>query len=272
MKNNLFPKRCILRLSRNISNASFQDGQILLGPDFDGRVYFQENGLEFQADVLCGQKTGFYFDQRNNRFQIKKMSENKSVLNVFSYSGGFSVYAFSGGCRYVYEIEANPAALEAARDNVYLNFPKLRGQSNRFRQFQKDAFDQLSEFAQIKQSFELVILDPPAFAMRKNQKSKALKAYCKLAEAGARVTKTGGTLFVASCSNPIKNKDFYRSVNRGIERSGRRGREILKTGQPEDHPVRFKEGQYLKAGFWEILPPRDGTKPEIKRGKSKIGR
>ena len=255
MKNDFPVRRCVLRLSRKIKNPLFQDGQILLGSPFDGKVRFRENGLEFQADVLRGQKTGFYFDQRNNRAQIKTMSKNKKVLNVFSYSGGFSVYAFSGGCRSVCEIDSNSNALNAARKNIHINFPNLLKFRNRFRQVRGDGMDQLVETARTGKSFDLVILDPPAFARKKDQVPQALQAYSRLAEVAAQVTQSGGILFAASCSNPIKNKDFFDSVQRGIGRSGKQEKAILKTGQPDDHPARFEEGSYLKAGYWQINSP-----------------
>ena len=112
--------------------------------------------------------------------------------------------------------------------------------------------DQLVKKARAGQTFDLVILDPPAFARKKDQIPKALKAYSRLAEAATQVTHPGGILFAASCSNPIKNEDFFHSVQQGIRCSGKQGKVILKTGQPEDHPARFDEGLYLKAGYWQI--------------------
>jgi len=247
-------KRCVLRLGRKVDVSWFPgDGEILSGPALRSSVRFQENGLWFEADVVRGQKTGFYFDQRENRCRVRELAGGKSVLNVFSYTGGFSVYGFAGGCRSVLEIELNRHALQAARNNWALNFSETAGGDKRFRQIQGDAFRELGRLDRQGQSFDLVILDPPAFARGKKQVSDALQAYVRLAEAGARRTAPGGTLFAASCSAPVEEREFFLAVDRGIEAAGRRGEEMLRTRHAVDHPAAFKEAAYLKGVFHRML-------------------
>ncbi|MFQ5671926.1 MAG: class I SAM-dependent rRNA methyltransferase [Nitrospinales bacterium] len=247
-------KRCVLRLSRKVEASRFPgDGEILSGPPLQSAVRFQESGLWFEADVVRGQKTGFYFDQRENRRHVRELAQGKSVLNVFSYTGGFSVYAFAGGCRSVLEIELNRHALQAARNNWALNFPETAGGKKSFRQIQGDVFRELDRLNREGQRFDLVILDPPAFARGKKQVPDALTAYTRLAEAGARRTAPGGILFTASCSAPVEAREFFLAVDRGIEAAGRLREEMMRTRHAVDHPAVFKEANYLKGVFHRIL-------------------
>lgn len=253
----LYAERCVLRLSRNAQDCprdgdDFKDGQILFGPPLDAPVRFQENGLGFEADVFKGQKTGFYFDQRENRRLARDMAKDKTVLNVFSYSGGFSVYAFAGGCRSVHEIDLNPHAMLAAKTNVALNFPERAANAGEYRQTLGDAFEELERLRGRKRTFDMAILDPPAFARNKKQVEDALRAYVRLVEVGARLTNNGGILFAASCSAPVSADDFYKAVAEGIRLAGRDCDELMKTGHAADHPVTFSEGNYLKAVFYRI--------------------
>ncbi|MEC7641823.1 MAG: class I SAM-dependent rRNA methyltransferase [Nitrospinota bacterium] len=246
-------KRCVLRLSRKVDDPALpSDGHILSGEPLKSPVRFQENGIWFEADVINGQKTGFYFDQRENRFYVKEMVRGKSVLNVFSYTGGFSVYAFAGKCSSVLEIEVNRHALRTARTNLALNFPGKTREEKSFQQIQGDALQELARLNQQKKTFDLVILDPPPFARNKKQRPDALKAYAYLAEAGSRQVKPGGILFAASCSAPVGDHDFYHAIDQGIKAAGRCHKELLKTGHALDHPITFKEGSYLKGTFRQL--------------------
>jgi len=175
------------------------------------------------------------------------------VLNVFSYTGGFSVYAFAGGCRSVLEIELNRHALQAARNNWAINFPETVGEKKRFCQIEGDAFRELDRLHREGQKFDLVILDPPAFARNKKQVPDALRAYARLAEAGARQTVSGGILFAASCSAPVAAREFFLAVDRGIEAAGRPHEVMMQTGHAADHPATFKEAAYLKGVFHRIV-------------------
>ena len=231
----------------------WNDGCVLFGDMVELPVRFKENKINFEVDVFLGQKTGFFLDQRDNRQHIRLLSKGKSVLNVFSYTGAFSVYAFVGGARSVLEIDSNSFALTAAKKNLRLNFPEKKFTSKEFRQIKADAFDGLSELDLRRQKFDVVILDPPAFARRKKQTKIALNAYIKLVEAGARVITGGGILFAASCSAQVKSQDFYKAVFLGIQSSGRKFEEIRRTGHGKDHPVVFSQGEYLKGVFCRII-------------------
>jgi 23S rRNA (cytosine1962-C5)-methyltransferase len=248
-------KRVLLQLSRHVQRVSeggYQDNQMLSGPDLRGPVRFRENGLSFEADLLHGQKTGFFLDQRENRQKVREWAQGKSVLNVFSYTGAFSVYALAGGARSVLEIDVNAQALASALKNWELNFGSDGNQKDRLRQIKGDAFEQLASLNRQGEQFDLVILDPPAFASRKQNKKNALQAYLRLAKAGAQCTREGGLLLAASCSSQVRADEFYRSVDLGIRGTGRSFQKVLKTGHPLDHPVTFKEGAYLKAIYCQF--------------------
>ncbi|MEE9259037.1 MAG: class I SAM-dependent rRNA methyltransferase [Nitrospinaceae bacterium] len=251
-------QRCVLRLSRNVQKTAegrtqVRDGQVLAGSAVSEPVRFRENGLHFEADVLRGHKTGFFLDQRENRQHIRGFSRGKRVLNVFSYSGAFSVYAFAGGCRSVMELESSQFAQNASRKSLKSNFPEKFFSPPDFIQIQGDAFQHLAELEANGELFDLVILDPPAFAARKNQKSAALKAYSRLVHAGAVLTSPGGMLFAASCSAHVSATDFYDSVFRGLTTAEKQGEEIMRTGHAQDHPVTFELGAYLKGIFCRII-------------------
>jgi 23S rRNA (cytosine1962-C5)-methyltransferase len=248
-------RRVLLQLSRHVQRVSeggYRDNQMLSGSELTGPVRFRENGLLFEADLLHGQKTGFFLDQRENRQKVREWAEGRSVLNVFSYTGAFSVYALAGGARSVLEIDVNAQAQAAALRNWELNFGSDGNQKNRIRQIRGDAFEQLASLNREDKQFDLVILDPPAFASRKQNKQNALQAYLRLAKAGAQCTREGGILLAASCSSQVRADEFYRAVDLGIRATGRSYEKMLKTGHPLDHPVTFKEGAYLKAIYCQF--------------------
>ena len=248
-------KQVVLRLAQNISksqdtNATYHDGQVLYGSENSSWVEFKENGLKFLADVVEGQKTGFFLDQRDNRLKIRGMVKGRSVLNVFSYTGGFSVYAMAGGCKSVVEVDSNPYALKTSLRNLKLNFPDKSFPSPNFMQEEGDAFQILAKMKAEKRSFDLVILDPPAFARNKKQKSQALDAYIRLAKAGAQVT--SGILFAASCTRHVQANEFYDAVCLGIRSAGIKYEGIAKTGHAQDHPATFPEAFYLKSAYFNV--------------------
>jgi len=247
--------RVLLQLSRHVQRVSeggYRNNQVLFGPGLEGPVRFRENGLSFEADLLHGQKTGFFLDQRENRQKVREWAEGRSVLNVFSYTGAFSIYALAGGARSVLEIDINAQAQTAALKNWQLNFGSDGNQKDRLRQIKGDAFEQLASLNRQGEQFDLVVLDPPAFASRKQNKQNALQAYLRLAKAGAQCTREGGLLLAASCSSQVRADEFYRAVDLGIRATGRSYQKILKTGHPLDHPVTFKEGAYLKAIYCQF--------------------
>jgi len=247
--------RVLLQLSRHVQRVSeggYRNNQVLFGPGLEGPVRFRENGLSFEADLLHGQKTGFFLDQRENRQKVREWAEGRSVLNVFSYTGAFSIYALAGGARSVLEIDINAQAQTAALKNWQLNFGSDGNQKDWLRQIKGDAFEQLASLNRQGEQFDLVVLDPPAFASRKHNKQNALQAYLRLAKAGAQCTREGGLLLAASCSSQVRADEFYRAVDLGIRATGRSYQKILKTGHPLDHPVTFKEGAYLKAIYCQF--------------------
>jgi 23S rRNA (cytosine1962-C5)-methyltransferase len=241
--------RLVLRHSRGLVETSDPvddgDGRVIHGPLLDGPVTFVENGLRFRADLLRGHKTGHFLDQRDNRQLIRELSDGKRVLDVFACTGGFSVHAAAGGAAQVTSVDVSGPALDLARANVDLNRTAIPATVHRT--VIGDAFDVLERFIEQGRRFDLVILDPPAFAQRKNQIDGAVRAYRRLARLGAGVTETGGQLFQASCSSRVSEEELAEAVRAGIERSGRRGRELRRTGQPLDHPIGFVQGAYLKA-------------------------
>jgi 23S rRNA (cytosine1962-C5)-methyltransferase len=248
-------EQVVLRLAQNISNskdsnAVYNDGQILFGSENSSWVEFKENGLKFLADVVEGQKTGFFLDQRDNRLKIRGMVKGQSVLNVFSYSGGFSVYAVAGGCKSLVELDSNHFALKTSLRNLKLNFPDKSFPSPSFIQEEGDAFQILAKMKSEKRSFDLVILDPPAFARNKNQKPQALEAYIRLAKAGAQVASK--ILFVASCTRHVQANEFYDAVCLGIRSAGMKYEGIAKTGHAQDHPATFSEAIYLKSAYFNL--------------------
>lgn len=248
-------RRCVLRLSREVAKSVAgvrRDGEILFGAPLSHPARFRENHLLFEADVFAGHKTGFFFDQRDNRRHILELSKTRTVLNVFSYTGAFSLYAFAGGCRSVWEIDSSGHALQASLKNLRLNFPDKRFEPPTLKQSQGEAFQVLKELHEQEESFDLVLLDPPAFAGKKKQKTRALKAYTGLAAAGARLVRDGGVLFAASCSAHVAEEEFFRSVAAGIKTTGKNCEEILRTDHACDHPVTFAEGQYLKAVYLQF--------------------
>ena len=248
-------ERAVLTFSRHAQRTlpdPESKSRILFGPELTGPIRFQENGLWFEADVLKGQKTGFFLDQRENRERVREMAKDQSVLNVFSYTGAFSVYAFAGGCRSVLEIDINAHAQAAAQKNLKLNFTGEDYSPPRFQQILGDAFEQLSRLDKERKTFDLVVLDPPSFANSKKNKKNAIQAYFRLAKMGAKRTRPGGILVAASCSSKVDASAFYRAVELGIKAAGRACKKLLKTGHASDHPVTFKEGAYLKAIYCKI--------------------
>ena len=240
-------EQVVLRLSRNVEKSSnqFFDGQVLLGPDPIIPAQFLENGLKFHVDVINGQKTGFFLDQRDNRLLIKKISSGLSVLNVFSYTGGFSIYAISGGCRKLVEIDSNSHALNYSLKNLKLNFSDKK--DFKFQQIAGDAFQKLRELKLENSKFDLVILDPPAFARKKKDRVKALEAYSRLTTLGVQLVKSGGRLFSASCSAHVSLEEFSKAVQQGVSSAQKQLTEICITGHAIDHPPQFAEAKYLKS-------------------------
>jgi len=244
------PTRLVLRLSRNIQETAQQqfsrtDGQTLVGTSPEGPVVFLESGLRFEADVVRGQKTGFFLDQRENRRQAETLSAGCDVLNAFSFSGGFSLYAARGGAKSVTDLDISPHALEGARRNFALNRGEPSIARSRHEQIQADAFEWLAQKPARK--FGLIILDPPSLAKREAERARAIAAYQRLSADAVRCLASGGVLLAASCSAHVSREEFFGAVRRAAAESGRTFTELMTAGHPPDHHATFPEAEYLKA-------------------------
>ena len=248
--NSLNPQRIVLRLSRNQQQCASErfgraDGEILAGPPLESPVTFLESGLRFEADVLRGQKTGFFLDQRENRGKVEEMACGRSILNTFSFSGGFSLYAVRGGARSVTDLDISPHALAASARNFELNHSNPWIHACEHETIQGDAFEWLASNRDRK--FDLVVLDPPSLARRESEREGAIRAYSRLAALGIAKLAPGGILLACSCSAHVSDSEFYNTVRAAAVKTGRRFIEIERHGQPPDHPASFEEAKYLKA-------------------------
>jgi 23S rRNA (cytosine1962-C5)-methyltransferase len=245
----LNPERLVLRSSRNIQeiaqkNFRAEDGQVLSGKKSAGSEIFLETGIRFEADVVRGQKTGFFLDQRENRRRVETLAAGRDVLNAFSFSGGFSLYAARGGAKSVTDLDMSEHALAGARRNFALNKTDANIAACRHETIQTDAFAWLEQNP--AQKFDLVILDPPSLAKREAERAGAIQAYGKLAANGLRALRRAGILVAASCSAHVSAAEFFEAVRSAARNSGRSFIEIGTSGHPPDHPATFAEAQYLK--------------------------
>lgn len=200
-----------------------------------------ENGLKFHVDWLKGQKTGFFVDQRENRSLLEHYSRGRKVLNMFCYTGGFSFYAMRGGAELVHSVDSSSKAIDLTRENVELNFPG----DTRHEAFAEDAFKYLNEMGN---NYDLIILDPPAFAKHKSALKNALIGYRKINAKAFEKIQKGGILFTFSCSQAVSKEQFRLAVFSAAAQSGRRVRILHQLTQPADHPINIyhPEGEYLK--------------------------
>lgn len=200
-----------------------------------------ENGLQFYVDWLKGQKTGFFVDQRENRALLEKYSHGRSVLNMFCYTGGFSVYAMRGGANLVHSVDSSAKAIDLTNRNIDLNFPG----DKRHEAYCEDAFKFLDAN---ENKYDLIILDPPAFAKHRSALHNALKGYTRLNVKGFQSIKKGGILFTFSCSQVVTKDNFRNAVFTAAAQAGRKVRILHQIHQPADHPINIyhPEGEYLK--------------------------
>ena len=220
------------------ANIEAKDGY-LYGASSAGEVV--EYGNRFKVDWLEGQKTGFFIDQRDNRRLLSEYAKNKAVLNMFCYTGGFSFSAMRGGANLVHSVDSSAKAIELTNENVELNFPG----DNRHEAFVADAFDFMQE---IKNKYDLIILDPPAFAKHRNALSQALQGYKRLNAKAFQQIRPGGILFTFSCSQVVTRNNFREAVFSAAAMSGREVRILHQLSQPVDHPINIyhPESEYLK--------------------------
>jgi 23S rRNA (cytosine1962-C5)-methyltransferase len=200
-----------------------------------------ENGLQFHVDWLKGQKTGFFVDQRDNRSLLEKYSKGKKVLNMFCYTGGFSVYAMRGGAQLVHSVDSSAKAIELTDRNIALNFPG----DDRHASFCEDAFKFLDSN---ENKYDLIVLDPPAFAKHRMALHNALKGYTRLNAKALRSIRDGGLLLTFSCSQVVTKDNFRNAVFTAAAQAGRKVRILHQLHQPADHPINIyhPEGEYLK--------------------------
>lgn len=214
--------------------------RFIAGDDAGSDAIVRENGYKFRVSWVTGQKTGFFIDQRDNRSLLGRYSKGRRVLNMFGYTGGFSVYAMSNAAT-VHTVDSSPVATAFADENISLNY----GNDDRHKSFTTDAFDYLSE---MKNEYDLIVLDPPAFAKHQTALGNALQGYRRLNAEAIRKIRPGGILFTFSCSQVVSRDDFRRSVFVAAANTGRNVRILHQTSQPPDHPVNIyhPEGEYLK--------------------------
>ena len=209
--------------------------------DSEGDFWAKENGLDFRIDWLRGQKTGFFIDQRDNRSLLEHYAKDKEVLNMFCYTGGFSVYALRGGAKLVHSVDVSQKAIDLVRSNVAHNF----GENAPHEAFAEEAFEFM---ANNQNKYDLIILDPPAFAKHRDAVKNALRGYQRLNAKGIQSIRPGGILFTFSCSQAIDKDMFRLAVFSAAAQVGRKVRILHQLHQPADHPINIyhPEGEYLK--------------------------
>ncbi|MFW6094856.1 MAG: class I SAM-dependent rRNA methyltransferase [Bacteroidota bacterium] len=215
-----------------------KDNYYLYGEGAENNV--KEHELQFKINWEEGQKTGFYIDQRENRLLLKKYAKDKNVLNLFGYTGGFSVYAIAGNCESVDTVDSSSKAIDLADHNVKLNYP-----GDNHRGITADAFSYLKEMEKV---YDLIVLDPPAFAKHNNVLSNALQGYKRLNRLAIEKIRSGGVLFTFSCSQVVSTENFRKMVFAASASAGRNVKILHQMTQPPDHPISIfhPEGEYLK--------------------------
>ncbi len=237
----------LLRLSRNLQDydASFREGTLLWGERAMLATSFLENGLRFEVDPIRGQKTGFFLDQRENRARVESLCDGQDVLNVFCYTGGFSLYAGRGGARSVLSIDASAPAIEALERNIHLNNTAWTQRVEwRFRC--GDAFKEMTALTRKAERFGVVVIDPPSFAKKASERETALQSYRRLAALGAELLAPDGHLIFASCSSRIDAEDLEAALCAGARDARRRLEIRARHGHAVDHPISHPDQQYLK--------------------------
>jgi 23S rRNA (cytosine1962-C5)-methyltransferase len=240
------PRYLVLRMSRNVAQVAEKYGleEGFRGDPGEETVEFLENGIRFEAAVLRGQKTGFFLDQRDNRARVEELARGRKVLNVFSFSGGFSLYAARGGAASVTDIDISSHALESAARNMVLNSDDAEIAKAGHRGVQADAFRWMDEN---RENFDLIITDPPTLAKREAEKEGALRAYRHLNSSAISYLNPGGVLLAASCSAHVSKQEFFGMLEELARQSGRPYKELWRSGHAADHPADFREAEYLKA-------------------------
>jgi len=241
----------VIRLSRSLQNSKshqLKDGDVVYGTLKNEVVQFVEHGVKFSANVIKGHKTGYFLDHRENRRQVGLLSKNKTVLDVFSYAGGFSVHALANGAAEVTSLDISAQALEIALQNG-----KLNTYSGKHKILAGDAFQILEHLVSEQKTFDVVVIDPPSFAKQQSEVSLAKKKYAQLAILGAQLTAKKGVLVLASCSSRVTATAFYDINAQTLQQFNRPYKIEQKTQHDIDHPIGFSEGAYLKCAYYRFL-------------------
>lgn len=240
----------VLRMSRLLQKSDvltfgLYDGQVIFGVLDNPEIEFVEHGVKFMAHVIKGHKTGYFLDHRHNRHKVGMMSEGKSVLDVFSYAGGFSTHAVAGGASRVVSLDISKHALELAKRNVALNRENANHEV-----IAADAFVAMEQLIKSGERFDIVVVDPPSFAKMSADIPGAKKSYIRLARLAIRLATQNGMCVMASCSSRIERDEFYALIEEGFDEEERAYRLVEKTYHDIDHPISFPEGSYLKTGYY----------------------
>ena len=241
----------VIRLSRGLQQSTshqLKDGEVVYGTLDNEVVAFIEHNVKFTANVIKGHKTGYFLDHRNNRKLVGEFSAGKTVLDVFSYAGGFSVHALYNGAASVTSLDISKQALALAIDNG-----KLNDYIGTHKTIAGDAFAELKKLIQQGETFDVVVIDPPSFAKQQSDIELAKKKYAQLADLGAKLTAKKGLLVLASCSSRVLAQSFFDLNVQALNAQSRLYETILKTKHDSDHPVSFAEGAYLKCGYYRFL-------------------
>ncbi|WP_338733724.1 class I SAM-dependent rRNA methyltransferase [Mangrovimonas cancribranchiae] len=243
-------KTVIIRLSRQLQHSkshNLQDGDVVFGTLENDVIQFVEHGVNFSANVIKGHKTGYFLDHRANRKQVGEWSMHKTVLDVFSYAGGFSVHALYNKASEVTSLDISQQALNIAIENG-----KLNNYSGIHKTIAGDAFQELQKLIKRKKIYDVVVIDPPSFAKQASEIDLAKKKYAQLAELGEQLTAKNGLLVLASCSSRVSSQAFFDINTRVLKQLQRPFTVVLKTTHDVDHPVSFPEGAYLKCGYYRF--------------------
>jgi 23S rRNA (cytosine1962-C5)-methyltransferase len=252
----LTPERIVLRFGRTVAAGEtfgLADGDTLIGHPPERPVLFRERGLTMEADVVHGQKTGHYLDQRDNRMLVRGIAAGRDVLDVFASTGGFALAAAAGGARSVHLVDQSAPALAAGQRNLAHNLRLREVRECAIHTTVGDAFDVLAALGRRDaERFDLVVLDPPSFASRQTHVDRALRSYAALTRLGVALLRPGGVLVQASCSSRVTADQFFDTVLTAARDAGRPLHETRRTGHAVDHPIGFPQGAYLKAIFAHV--------------------
>ncbi len=249
------PEAVVLRFARNIDEGGLfglEEGEALIGVSPADPVLFRENGLTFEADVVHGQKTGHFLDQRDNRAFVRRITDGCRVLDMYASTGGFSVNAAAGGAHEVIAVDLSEPTLAVASRNMQHNLDVPGVAACNFRPMKADALEAFNRLIRSGDKFDVVIVDPPSFTPRQASVDRALTQYALLTTKAVKLVRPGGVLVQASCSSRVTADQFHTTVSHAAAQAGRPLEEFNRTRHPLDHPVDFPQGHYLKAVFARV--------------------